>query len=199
MQQFDIDAAGDPVAAARMTYETITSYQVTLRSKGHRFSEEILYFYKAGYIRMEFVRPFPGTILTYNPAKKEVRVKLLRMSGHIITLSPDNRMVRSSAGHRVDESDIGSLLGVVSTLQSNGETCVSGTQYLSGREALQVRIRGNRSFTFRGIHQYALWLDRKTYLPLKVVSYDLRGEPIEDLLLDDLRTDIELPDELFHL
>jgi hypothetical protein len=34
---------------------------------------------------------------------------------------------------------------------------------------------------------------------MKVVSYDLKGGIIEDLLLDDLRTDIELPDELFHL
>ena len=200
MQLCDDSALSDPVAAARMSYKSITSYQVTLRSKGHRFFEEIRYFYKSGMIKMEFIKPFPGMILIYNPARKEVRLKPLKVAGHVISFSPDNPMIRSSAGHRVDESDIGSLLDAVAMLKANGETCVSGTQYLPpGRDTLQVKITGSRSFSFRGVHQYNLWLDRETCLPLRVVSYDLKGELIEDLLLDDLRTDPDLPDDLFRL
>ena len=148
---------------------------------------------------MEFIKPFSGMILTYNPAKKEVRLKPLRMAGRIVSLSPDNPMVRSSAGHKVDESDIGSLLGVIATLQTNGETCISGTQCLSGNDTLQMKITGNDSFTFRGIHQYDLWLDKKTCLPMKAVSYGLKGELIEELFLDNLIIDIVLPDEFFCL
>jgi outer membrane lipoprotein-sorting protein len=62
-----------------------------------------------------------------------------------------------------------------------------------------VRIAGKGSFTFREIHRYDIWFDKKTYLPLKVVSYNLRGELIEELSLDDLKTDLDLPDKLFCL
>lgn len=190
---------GDPISFARKKYDAITAYQVTLRSRGLHFSEEIRYFYKAGFIKMEFIRPFPGIILIYNPVQKEVRLKPLKIAGRIMSLSPDNPLIRSSAGHRIDESDIGSLLKAIATLQSHGETFISGTQCISGQQVLQIRITGSGSFAFRGIHQYDLWLDNNTYLPIKAVSYYPNGDLIEELFLDDLITDPELPDELFCL
>ena len=108
-------------------------------------------------------------------------------------------MIQSSAGHRVDESDIGSLLGIVAKLQSNGKTYIMGDESLSGRQTVLVRVTGNGDFTVCGIHRYDLWLDKMTYLPLKIVSYDLREGVIEEVLMDDLEIDLDLPDSLFQL
>ena len=108
-------------------------------------------------------------------------------------------MIQSSAGHKVGESDIGSLLGIVEKLQSNGKTYIMGDESLSGRQTIQVRITGIEDFTICGIHRYDLWLDKKTYLPLKIVSYDLLEEVIEEVLMDDLEIDLYLPDDLFNL
>ena len=193
------DNPGNPIAIALRNYRNITTYQVTLRSKSHNFSEEIRYYYKAAYIRMEFLKPLPGLILTYNPIKKEVRVRPFRFINHVVTLSPDNDIIQSSAGHKVDESDIGSLLGIVAKLQSKGKTFIMGDESLSGRQTVLVRVTGITDFTICCIHQYDLWLDKMTYLPLKIVSYDLREEIIEDILMDDLEIDLDLPDNLFHL
>ena len=191
--------ADNPIDVALRNYEKVKTYQVTLRSRSAHFTEEIRYYYKSGRVRMEFIRPFPGAILTYNPLKKEVRLKPLQIVDHVLTLSPGNALVKSSGGHAVDESDIGSLLGVVAKLQSNGKTEIIGNEDLAGRQALLVRVAGNGDFTVRGIHRYDLWLDTKTFLPLKAVSYDPGGGLIEEVLMDDLEIDPDLPDHLFNL
>ena len=189
----------NPVAISLRNYRNITTYQVTLRSKSKNSIEEIRYYYKSAYIRMEFIKPVPGVVLTYSPVKKEVRLRTFSFINHAVTLSPDNEMIQSSAGHKVNESDIGSLLGIVEKLQSNGKTYIMGDEVLSGRHTLLVRVTGIEDFTICGIHRYDLWLDKTTYLPLKIVSYDLREEVIEEVLMDDLEIDLELPDTLFNL
>lgn len=193
------DSPGNPIAIALGNYRNITTYQVTLRSKSHKFSEEIRYYYKSSYIRMEFIKPLPGVILTYNPIKKEVRIRPFRFINHVVTLSPDNDMIQSSAGHKVDESDIGSLLAIVAKLQANGKTYIRGDESLSGRQTVMVNVTGIEDFAICDIHQYDLWLDKMTYLPLKIISYNLREEVIEEVLMDDLEIDVVLPDNLFDL
>ena len=193
------DDPDNPVAIALRNYGRIKTYQVTLRSKSHKSFEEIRYYYKSASIRMEFITPLPGVVLTYDPVKKEVRLRPFWFMDHVLTLSPDSEIIQSSAGHKVDESDIGSLLGIVAKLQSNGKTSIMGVESLSGRQAVLVNVTGNGDFTICGIHQYDLWLDKATYLPLKVVSYDLHEGAIEEILMDDLETDLDLPDSLFQL
>ena len=199
MPLVNIDNPDNPVAIALRNYRNITTYQVTLRSKSHNSFEEIRYYYKSAYIRMEFIKPLHGVVLTYDPVKKEVRLRPLRFTNRVVTLNPDNHMIQSSAGHKVDESDIGSLLGIVAKLQSNGKTNIIGDESLSGRQTVLVRVTGIEDFTVCGIHQYDLWLDKTIYLPLKLVSYDLRERVIEEVLMDDLEIDLDLPDNLFHL
>ena len=193
------DNPDNPVAIALRNYRNITTYQVTLRSKSHNSFEEIRYYYKSAYIRMEFIKPLNGAVLTYNPIKKEVRLRPFSFTDHVFTLRPDNDIIQSSAGHKVDQSDIGSLLGIVAKLQSNGKTYTMGDESLSGRQTVLVKVTGIEDFTICGIHQYDLWLDKMTYLPLKIISYDLLEGVIEEVLMDDLEIDLDLPDDLFHL
>jgi len=193
------EAPDNPVAIALRNYRNIKTYQVTLRSQSHNTFEEIRYYYKSAYIRMEFVRPFPGVVLTYDPTKKEVRLRPFRFADHVVTFSPDSEIIKSSAGHKIDESDIGSLLGIAARLQSNGKTCVMGEESLSGRQTVMVKITGNGDFTVCGIHRYDLWLDKITSLPLKIIAHDLNEGVIEEVLMDDLEIDLDLPDSLFRL
>jgi hypothetical protein len=193
------DNPEDPIAAALKIYEKITAYQVTLRSKVDDLSEEMRYYYKSGRVRMEFIKPHNGAVLTYNPLKKEARLKPLGLIHHAVTLGPESGLIRSSGGHKINESDIGSLLRVVVKLQSNGKTDRVREEDIAGRPAVLVRVRGNKDYTVYGIHRYDLWLDKEMHLPLKVVSYDLIGELIEEVLMDDLEINLDLPDDLFDL
>ena len=170
-----------------------------MRSRGRNFSEEIRYYYKSGFVRMEFIKPFSGAVLTYDPARREARLKPLRPLGRIITLSPDNRLIKSSAGHTVDVSDIGSLLRAAAMLRANGEAAIVGADDLSGRETILVRVLGKEGVAVSGVHRYDLWLDKRLYLPLKAATYDLGDGLIEEILMDDLEIDVDLPDHLFRL
>jgi len=189
----------NPIDMALKNYERVTTYRVTLRSKSGRSAEEIRYFYKSGYVRMEFISPFRGAVLIYNPIKNEVILKPFRITNFAVPLSPDNDMIRSAAGHRVHESDIGSMLRVAAELRSKGTTQIIGEEMIGGRRALLVRVTGNEHVAISGIHAYAFWLDQETCLPLKAVAYDLSGESREEILMDDLETNIDLPDDLFRL
>ncbi|NJD56382.1 MAG: DUF1571 domain-containing protein [Nitrospirae bacterium] len=193
------DFGGNPIAAACRKCESVFSYQVTLHARGNHFSEEVRYYFKSGCVRMEFISPFHGSVLTYNPSSKEVRLKPLPFLNHVIPLSPDSHMVRSSAGHRVDQSDIGSLLRAITTLQSKGKTSMAGDDVLSGRNTMIIRIVGDDDADVCGIHRYDLWLEKKTFLPLKVTTYNSEEELIEEVVMDDLEINVDLPDDLFRL
>jgi outer membrane lipoprotein-sorting protein len=191
----------DPVTAALENFQHLQSYQVTLQSNTKGQSEIIRYSYKKpGFVRMEFVKPYRGTVLVYNPEKKKVRLRPFRfLKPLVLTLEPDNRFLISSKGHRVDASDIGVLLKMVKDLQQHGTTKKSGSETIGGKESIRISVEGNNSFTVNFINRYVLWLDTETLFPLKVRAYNLEGELIEEVLMGDLEINIEFPDDFFDL
>ncbi|MGH8661359.1 MAG: LolA family protein [Burkholderiales bacterium] len=189
----------DPVDAAIERYRTVESYRVTLRSSYGDQSDVIRYSYKKpGFIRMDFVQPHKGAVLIYSPVTGNVRLWPFGVGLFSLTLSPGNRLVQSPTGHRVDQSDIGTLLRHVKTLQQNGETAILGEELLGGTKALRVVVAGAGKFVVGDVHRYELWLDTATLLPVKVVSRDLRDDIIETVLMDDLYPNVKIGNELFN-
>lgn len=121
------------------------------------------------------------------------------LKSFVLTLSPDNRLIKSRRGHTVDKSDIGALLKVVKRLQSNGKTEVSREETAGNKTVVVVSVNGEKDFTVDGIHRYILWLDKKISLPLKVAAYDTQGLLIEELVMDDLQINIGLAEDFFGL
>jgi hypothetical protein len=189
----------DPITAALRNYSQVVSYQVTLRSKTSRSSEELRYYYESGYVRIEFISPFPGVLVTYDPVRKKARLRPFPRLPKTVTLDPENGLLRSASGHTVNNADIGSLLRVVAQLQSNGTTSIIREESLGLYETLFVVVEGNDKFTAHAVHRYHLWLDKETYLPLKLISYDLTGAMIEEIRMDDLEINVEFPHGFFGM
>ena len=189
----------DPVATALEKYDHTTSYRVTLRSGQGDSSEIIKYFYKKpGFIRMEFIRPHEGAVLIYDPIEKKVRLRPFESTGAVVlTLNPDDNLVKSAQGHRVDDSDIGALLRRVDRLKKHGQTTILGEEKVGERQTLVVRVEGEKDFAPEGRHRYILNLDETVWLPLKVRAYDTSGNLLEEVLMDDLETNVQLDDALF--
>lgn len=194
-----VNAGGiEPIDAAVERYREVQSYKVTLRSSGGERLDIIRYAYKRpGFVRMDFVEPHEGAVLIYSPLSKKVRLWPFGTRLFSLTLSPENTLVRSPTGQRVDQSDIGALLHHVKTLQRNGNTAIVGQEVIGKRRALRVVVTGADGFVVGNVHRYDLWLDAITHLPLKVVSRDLRDDIIETVLMDDLRINVEMPESLF--
>jgi len=193
--------APDPLAAALERYRDVGSYRVTLRSGHGDDGEVIRYFYKKpGFIRMEFIRPHKGAILVYDPTAKTVRLRPFgALKPFVLSLSPDNSLVKSTQGHRVDESDIGALLRRVKRLSEHGITVMRGEEKVGERDALIVSVEGEKGHSLEGVHRYLLWLDSITLLPLKAAAYDSSGASVEEVLMDDLEVNVGLEDGLFEL
>jgi outer membrane lipoprotein-sorting protein len=174
---------------------------VTINSRSDGDSQSIRYFYKSpGYVRMEFIRPHKGAVILYSPVTKKARVRpFVFLRSLVLTLSPRNSLITSPAGHRVDASDMGSLLKEASTLADQGRMAVVGSEKVSGRETLLVEVNGaGNSVVNGGVHRYLLWLDVRTFLPVRTKSFNISDEMLEDVVMDDLEIDPDLPDSLFE-
>jgi len=194
--------SGDILATAVARFGAVNSYSVTLRSQSSASAEVIRYYYKRpGFVRMEFVTPHRGAVLLYNPVRKKVTLRPFGfLKSFVLTLSPDNRLVKSSKGHRVDRSDIGSLLRLAQELEAEGVTEVVGEEAVGGRGALHLRVTGKGGVVVGGeINSYSLWLDKALLLPIKVISYGRDGEIIEEVLMDDLDINAIVDNNIFDL
>lgn len=197
-----VSSAQEMLATAVENYENrVASYSLTLRSSKGRAVEEIRYFYKKpGFIRMEFVQPHKGAVLVFNPVKQEVRVKPFGiLNALVLTLSPDNMLVKSSSGHTVDKSDLGALLKAVKRLQSHGKVELVSEGVEDNKPAVLIRVEGEGDFAASGIHRYDLWLDKSSFMPLKVSAYNIDGALLEEVRMDDLIINREFPDDFFNL
>ena len=191
----------DPVAAALENYRNVTSYRVTLHSGDGDEAEVIRYFYKRpGFVRMEFVRPHKGALLVYDPGTKTIRLRPFSFfSPFVLTLSPDDSLVQSAQGHRVDASDIGAFLLRVKRLQEHGTTVIREDETVEGKSALTVSVKGKGDFAVEGVHQYLLWLDKVTMLPLKTAAYGVDGNLIEEVRMEGLELNVKLDGNFFKL
>lgn len=186
----------DFVSDAQARFDALENYQVTLKSTsaGSAGTEpvEVLYGYrKPGFVRMDFIRPHAGATLTYNPETGKVKLRPFGFDTiPTLTLSPDSRMILSPQGHRVDQSDIGALLVNVRELQLHGDTQVVGAETIGTRRASHVIVTGRPGHVATGVFRYELWFDMSHRLPVKVVSEGASHEPIETVLMEDLRIDV---------
>ncbi|HEY5993407.1 MAG TPA: DUF1571 domain-containing protein [Gallionellaceae bacterium] len=193
------DAHAAPLDHAIAHYRAIEAYRVTIHSFHADGEEHIQYYYKKpGYVRMEFIKPHAGALLTYSP--KTARVLLWPFGyGHFprLDLSPGNPLIKSSRGQHVDHSDVGSLFDNIRTLQEHGSTELLGTETVDGRTVLHLNTTGTNKFAVDGVHRYEWWLDAQSLFPLKVISRDAGDVILETVYMDALEINPMLPDAMF--
>jgi outer membrane lipoprotein-sorting protein len=190
----------DPVTAALARVEQVNAYQLILRSQGDSGEEVIRYSYqRPGFIRMDMVTPYRGAVLIYSPETDQVQLWPFGASGRRpgVTLSPLNRLVRSARGHRVDQSDLATLLRNVLRLQQQGELHQLDETTVQGRRAVPLVVEGQEGHRVGEVARYELWLDSETLFPLQVISRDEQGARLEAVRMEELVIDPEWPPDHF--
>ena len=189
----------NPIQNAIEHYQNVASYQVMVTSSSNGKTEIMRYYFrKPGNIRMEFVKPFNGAVLIYDPARKQVRLWPFGYRNFpVFTFRPENHLIQSSTGQRVDRSDVGTLFQNVKALQEHGQTEVAGIEPVSGKKTVHVTVEGNQEFSVEAVHRYQLWLDQTTGFPLKISSYNAAGQLIEVVEMNELQLNPQFQDDLF--
>jgi len=189
----------DPIASAMERYRAVETYQVTLKSSHGDEVEHIRYYFrKPGFVRMEFIRPHQGAVLVYNPATRKARLWPFGPGFVALTLSPDNRLIQSPLGQKVDRSDVAALFENVKALQQHGTMEIVGEEPVAELQTLHFTVAGTDGFTVGGVHRYDLWLEASTLFPVKVVSRDIKSQLIETVLMEDVKINPPLQESLFN-
>lgn len=190
----------DPLTEAEFRFQTLDTYQATLRSIAADGERQVIrYSYrKPGWVRMEFSQPHRGLVLIYDPDVRKVRLWPFGLHrAPVLAFSPDNPLLRSRGGQRVDRSDVGTLLANLLELRAHGSMAPLDGFEFAGRPALGFDIAGAAGVSVAGVHRYRVWLARDTLFPVKVESFDAAGALIETVDMDDAEINVAFPDQFF--
>ncbi|WP_286164396.1 hypothetical protein [Azoarcus sp. DN11] len=150
-------APADLLHHAQARFRTLDSYRATLRTlAADGLRQVIAYAYrKPGWVRLEFIEPHHGAILIYDPATRRAHLRPFG-KGHFPTfdLAPDNPLIRSPAGHRIDRSDVGTLIAKLVELRAQGTMTDPVDATVSERPARHVEITGPPGADADGVRRY---------------------------------------------
>ena len=190
----------DVLAEAQARFAQTASYRTTVDSRSTRGGHSVIrYSYrKPGFIRMDFVSPHPGAMLIYSPQDGKVRLRPFGPQKFpLLTLPPTDALIRDKNGHRVDQSDIGTLLSNARNLQRNGSISQQETT-LNGQPAWLLDISGDAGRSVQGVHRYQIWLTRDNQFPVKVISYNASDQVLETVLMQDVAVNVDFPARFFE-
>ncbi|NMG46222.1 hypothetical protein GPA22_21100 [Aromatoleum toluvorans] len=196
-----VPAAADLLHGAQARFRALDGYRVTLRSlSADGLRQVISYAYrKPGWIRLDFAEPHRGAILIYDPATRRVHLRPFGKGRFpTLDLAPDNPLIRSPAGHRVDRSDVGTLIAKLVELRAQGTMTDPVDATISERTARYVEIT-TAAADADGVRRYRVWFERGTLFPLKVQSFDATLKLIETVDMSDAELDPVFPERFFTL
>lgn len=193
-------APPDALTSAIEHFRTVETYRVTIRSTHADGEEHVRYYYrKPGFVRMEFIRPHAGAVMIYSPDTRRVRLWPFGAGNFPeLSLKPENSIIRSLSGMRVDHSDVGTLFENIRALGEKGSSEMFGEETMDGRTVLHFIVRGENGWTVADVHSSEMWLDTASQFPAKVISRDIDGAIIETVIMEALEINEELPDSLFN-
>ena len=195
--------SSNPIQSAVNYYQQVDTYQAIIKSSNGDQSNNpdiMRYYYKKpGYVRMELIASkFNDAVLIYSPVTEQVKLWPFGYGNFpSFSLSPENKLIQSMSGQRVDRSDLGALYQNAMLLQNRGKTTVIGPESIAGQAALHLAIEAEHGFSVSGVSRFQLWLDVATGFPLKVMSYKADGGLIELVEMSDYQINPIFPTGFF--
>jgi len=169
-------------------------FQNGMEEQRYRFK---FYFKKVKKIRVEFSQPYPGLIIFFQGGEKEATVKPFPfMPALKFRLAMDNSMIKTPAGQRIDQTDMGHFIEFVSrnlkqVKQKEGEFQEDDEQVRFWLWAMDY-IKGEF------LEKYHITLSKKYWLPILIGRYHLEGYRLETTEIKNYRINTQLDEGLFQ-
>ena len=165
------------------------------------------FFKKPKMIRMEFLEEkFPDTVMLYNPevVKDKVRVRVgnsaLAMLQKIFVgeyFELYSKWIIDLRGRGMHESDWGSFIDEhLKLLHLYKSELISETE-VNGKITLFYRLDFDKPDKTMHIKTEEVWIDKKTYFPIKYIHYDTSGQIIRQSVYHNLKFNTDLPVDIF--
>ena len=168
-------------------------YQDGVEDQRYRFK---FHFKKKKRIRVDFTHPYSGLTIFYNDGDKEATVMPFRfMPGLKFRFSIDNPMIKTSAGQRIDQTDMGHFIDFMSKNLQNvrqGED-----EFYEDKEQVKFLFWAKDYIEEKLPEKYRISISKGHWLPIRIERYSLDGKPLEVTDIKNYIINSRLEDKLF--
>lgn len=174
----------------------IKDYTATMESKTPTKDGKVEYklylqkYMRPGFVYMKVIEgKNRGGVAVYNPNTHKVRAK----KGFLkVTLSPDDKRLRSPVGHRIYESHI---IYFVERINS-AEFLSEGT--LRGRKVYIIKVPLDPEKNY-GATYSKYWIDADRLLPLLIIDYTQDGKKVRMVKFKNIKINLGLTSKDFKI
>jgi outer membrane lipoprotein-sorting protein len=162
-------------------------------------TKRFLYSFKQpNHIRIDLETPHPGMVLIYPDEDGKVVVEPFGWARFLrLHLPPDSGLLMTSAGQRIDQTDLGLLVQNMAhslTDRRHGEIMRSEEDGL-----LCLEVMAENHFHPNVLTRYRFLIAEKRWLPVEVQERTPEGVLQREVIFRNLRTSISIPDTFFQI
>ena len=169
-------------------------YQGGVEDQRYRFK---YYFKRKKRIRVDFSYPYPTLSLFYNGGDNEVTALPIRsISFFKFHLSIDNPKIRTVAGQKINQTDMGYFIDFLS--ENLNKVTQGGEDFEEDGAQVKFWFQALDYIMGKNIERYRISISKEIWLPVRIERYTLEKELLELTLIKNYTINTHLEDKLFH-
>lgn len=168
-------------------------YQNGVEDQSYRFK---FYFRKEKTIRVDFSHPYSSLTIFYKDRDKEATVMPFRfMRALKFRISIDNPLIKTLAGQRIDQTDMGYFIDFMS---KNLKRIKQGEDEF-GEDGEQVKFLfwAKDYIEEKTDEKYRISISKRHWLPVRIERYSLEDRPLEKTWIKNYIINAHLEEKLF--
>jgi len=148
-------------------------------------------------IRVDFSHPYSSLSIFYNDGDKEATVMPFRFMPTLkFRFSIDNPMIKTLAGQRIDQTDMGYFLDFMS---KNLKRVKQGEdEFYEDGERVKFLFWAKDYIEEKSNEKYRVSISKKDWLPIRIERYSLEDRPLEITDIKNYFINSHLEEKLFN-
>ncbi len=168
-------------------------YQNGAEGERYRFK---FYFKKEKKIRVDFSHPHPGLTILYKDAETKATVIPFRSSPVFrFRLSIDNPLMKTLAGQRINQTDMGYFIDFLSKNLRKVEQ--KENAFHEDEQRVEFVFRAMDYIEERSLEKYRISISKKYWLPNRIERYSSEGQLLEVTDIKNYAVNAHLEDKFF--
>jgi len=170
-----------------------TFYQNGAENQRYLFK---FYFKKRKKIRVDFSQPHPGLTILYNDNETGATVIPFRsLSGFRMRLSVNNPMMKTLAGQRINQTDMGYFIDFLFRNLKKVEQ--KENTFYEDEQRVEFLFRAMDYIEEKSPEKYRISISKKYWLPIRIERYSSDGKLLEVTDIKNYKLNAHLEDKFF--
>jgi len=168
-------------------------FQNGVEDQSYRFK---FYFKREKRIRVDFSHPYSSLTIFYSDGDKEATVMPFRFIPTLkFRFSIDNPMIKTLAGQRIDQTDMGYFVDFMS--KNLKRIKQEEDEFYEDGEQVKFLFWAKDYIEEKSDEKYRISISKKHWLPIRIERYSLEDRPLEKTGIKNYIINTHLEDKLF--